>query len=158
MAGEINLTGVEFYLPIISFLLVFVVVFAILAKTKVLGESKWVQLLISFLTSIIFVSAVGARNYILNVTPWTIVFIVLLALVFALIGFAGKPLEGMTKGIGVVFVIGLLVLFLVSAYYTFSSSPFVVSLKEWASTPKVYGALILLVVGGIVSWVLIKLK
>ena len=73
-------------------------------------------------------------------------------------GFAGKVPESLTKGIGVVLIVALLVVFLVSAYFTFSSSPFIVSASGWLSKPRIYGALILLVLSALVSWVLIKFK
>jgi hypothetical protein len=91
-------------------------------------------------------------------TPWFVVMLVCFVFVLLFIGFAGKIPEGFHKGIGIVFVLALIVLFLVSAYFTFSDTPFIDTLRNWVSSPKVYGALLLLVLSAIVSWVLIKTK
>ena len=154
----VDLSLIQNYLPILSFLLVFTIVFAVLAKYKILGESKFVNLFVSFLTSTIFISLTSAREYVISITPWFAVFIVVSLFILALVGFSGKVPEGFTKGLGIILVIALLVVFLVSAYFTFSSSPVVVDISDWISKPRIYGALILLAVSAIVSWVLIKAK
>jgi len=154
----VDLSLIQNYLPILSFLLVFTIVFAVLAKYKLLGESKFVNLFVSFLVSTIFVSLTSAREYVISITPWFVVFIVVSLFILALVGFTGKIPEGFTKGLGIILVIALLVVFLVSAYFTFSSSPAMIDLGEWISKPRIYGALVLLVVSAIVSWVLIKVK
>jgi len=146
------------YLPILSFLLVFTIVFAVLAKYKILGESKFVNLFVSFLTSTIFISLTSAREYVISITPWFAVFVVVSMFILALVGFSGKVPEGFTKGLGIILVIALLIVFLVSAYFTFSSTPFFESVGDWISKPRIYGALILLGISAIVSWVLIKVK
>jgi len=153
----VDISGLEYYLPILSFLIVFVAVFAVLAKTKVIGENKWVQLFLAFLVATIFVTASGAREYVIKVTPWFAVFVILLFFLLALIGFSGK-VGFLEKGIGVVFVIGLLVLFLVSAYFSFGEAVHFIEFKEWLFTPKVWGALSLIVVSAVVSWILVKTK
>lgn len=153
-----DLSLIQNYLPILSFLLVFTIVFALLAKYKILGESKFVNLFVAFLVSTIFVSLTNAREYVISITPWFAVFIIVSLFILALVGFSGKVPEGFTKGLGVVLVVALLAVFLISAYNTFSSTPFAESISEWISKPRIYGALILLVVSAIVSWVLIKIK
>ena len=156
MAADLSL--IQDYLPILSFLLVFMVVFAVLAKYKILGESKFVNLFVSFLVATIFVGLTSARDYVAFVTPWFAVFVIAAFFLLVISGFAGKVPEGLTKGIGVIAVIGLLIVFLVSAYFTFSSAPFVVRIADWASEPRIYGTLILVALSALVSWVLIKAK
>ena len=155
---NVDLSWMQDYFPIVSFLLVFTVVFALLMKTEVLGKNKFIQLVTSFLMAIIFVGVTSAREYVVRITPWFVVMLLCLVFVLMLIGFAGKIPEGFHKGIGIVFVIALIILFLVSAYFTFSNTPFVDTLRDWVSSPKVYGALLLVVLSAIVSWVLIKTK
>src|SRR3972149_8335366 len=110
--ATVDLSLFQNYLPILSFLLVFTVVFAVLAKSKILGESKFVNLFVSFLVSTIFVSFTGARDYVNLVTPWFGVFIVISLFILALVGFSGKIPEGFTKGLGAILVVALLVVFL----------------------------------------------
>jgi len=156
--ATVDLSLIQAYLPILSFLLVFTVLFAVLAKYKMLGESKFVNLFVSFIIATIFVSLTSARDYVISITPWFAVFIIVALFLLAITGFAGKVPEGLSKGIGIGLVIALLVVFLISAYYTFSSAPFFDSLGDWISTPSVYGVLLLVLASALVSWVLIKAK
>lgn len=151
-----DISSIGEFLPILGFLLVFIVIFAVLAKTKILGDSKWVNLLVSFIISTIFISLTTAREFVLNITPWFAVFILLAAFILAVAGFGGKVPEGLTKGIGILLVVGLIAVFLISAYMTFSGVPIIEQIADWLKTPKVYGAVVLLVLSAVVSWILIK--
>ncbi|MDP3881514.1 MAG: hypothetical protein Q8Q31_01410 [Nanoarchaeota archaeon] len=169
--GQVDLSGISYFLPLLSFLLVFVVIFAILQKTKIF-ENKWLQLFISFLFSTIFVSFVGARDYVINVIPWFAVMVVCLFLILFLISFVGKPLEGWNKGIGIMFVVALILVFLISALFVFSSfigpylpggdrtnvNPDIVNFVGWAYSSRVAGGFFLLIISALVSWVLVKMK
>lgn len=154
----VDLSLIQDYLPILVFLLVFTVVFAVLAKYKILGESKYVNLFVSFIIATMFVGLTSAREYVLSITPWFAVFVIVSFLLFALAGFVGNVPEGLKKGVGAGLVVALLVLFLVSAYYSFSSVPFIERASDWAFKPRVYGALLVVVLSALVSWVLIKAK
>ncbi|MBS3065779.1 hypothetical protein J4229_01910 [Candidatus Pacearchaeota archaeon] len=157
MAVDISL--IQDFLPILSFLLIFAVVFALLAKYKLLGEeSKFLNLFVSFLIAAIFVSLTSARDYVLAITPWFVVFVLISLFIFVLVGFAGEVPKGFKTGIGVVLVIALLLAFLISAYFTFSSESFFVSLANWVSKPRIYGAFLLVALGALVSWILAKAK
>ncbi len=153
--ANVNLTAIEYFLPIISFLLVFVVVFAVLVKTKILGESKFTQLFVAFLVASVFVTAVSAREFILQITPWFAIFVVVLVILLAMTGFVGD-MKTFTKGIGVVLIIGLLIVFLISAFSIFAPSGESNWFINWIKSPAVYGAIILLALGALVSWVLVK--
>ncbi|MCX8158942.1 MAG: hypothetical protein N3D20_01475 [Candidatus Pacearchaeota archaeon] len=153
----IELSAFNDLLPIFSFLLIFISVFAIFAKTKILGENKWVQLFISFVIASVFITTSGAREFVIKMTPWFAVFVVLLIFILALIGFSGK-VAFLEKGIGVIFVVGLLVLFLVSAYMSFGDISNFVKFKNWLFSPRIYGALFLIIISAVVSWVLVKSK
>ena len=49
MAAEASVSVLGYFMPIFSFLLVFIVVYALLVKTKVLGDNQPVMLFISFI-------------------------------------------------------------------------------------------------------------
>lgn len=161
----VDISGISYFAPILAFLVVFVVVFALLNKTKLLGESGGIQLFVSFLIATIFVSAGGVRDYVLTITPWFGALVVSLFFVLFLLGFVGKPIEGMTKGIGIVFVSALVVVFLVSGFVVFSNVlwPYlpgggnVASLREIYNS-RAFGALLLVGLSALVSWVLVKGK
>ena len=89
-----------------------------------------------------------------------------------MISFVGKPLEGWNRGIGVLFVVALLLVFLISALFVFSSfiGPYLpggdrtnvnsdmVNFIGWAYSSRVVGGFLLLIISAIVSWVLVKVK
>lgn len=172
MAEVADLSGVEFFLPILSFLVVFIIVYAVLNKTKIIGEGKWGQLFVSFVFATIFISAAGARDYVLNIIPWFAVLIVSFVLILAVVAFIGKPVENMNKGLGVAFIVILILAFLISAIFVFSDyiSPYlpwsqgygaggnqdVLGLLDWIFSPRVFGAILLLIVSAVVSWILVK--
>lgn len=170
-----DVSGVAYFVPIISFLLVFVIVFAVFNRIKLVGNSIFVQLLVSFLIAILFVSSGNQSvDYIKNVVPWFGILIVSLVLLLAIIGIFGKDLSFLTKGIGVIFVVLILVVFVVSAVKVFApylgsyfpgSSSYgnnadsdTLRFANWFYSSRVMGALLLLVIAGLVSWVLAKAK
>lgn len=172
MAQTTDLSGIEYFLPILSFLVVFIIVFAVLNKTKIIGENKWWQLFVSFVFATIFISAAGARDYVLNIIPWFAILVVSFVLILVVVSFIGKPVENMNKGLGMAFVIILILAFLVSALFVFSDyitpylpwsqgygsggNPNVLGVLDWIFSPRVFGAILLLIVSAVVSWILVK--
>ncbi len=156
--AEVDVSLIESYLPVFTFLLVFVVLYAILAKTKLLGENKTVNVTVSLLVGIIFTGLTSAREYVISITPWFAVMLIITVFILMLVGMSGKIPEGFTKGLGVVIVLVLIAIFLISAYFTFSTTPAVESIADFISRPRIYGALIVVVLGAIASWVLVKAK
>lgn len=149
-----DLTPLAYFIPIISFLLVFVIIYALLAKTKILGENQFIQLLVSFLVAVIFVTAINVRQYIETITPWFAVLVIALFFILVLIGFSGKVPEGFQKGIGVIFIILLIVIFIVAGIKVFYYylSPFL------PLNSSVIGTALLIIIAVLVSWVLVKAK
>lgn len=165
-----DVSALNYFAPIAAFLLVFVVVFAVLYKLKLVGESKWVQLFISLLIASIFVSAAGTKDYVLTVIPWIAVLIVSLFFILLLTGFIGEGAK-MGKGLGIAILIILALIFLVSAFVVFndvllfpgsqiSEDTPIGSLVffDWLYSERVLGAIILIIASAIVTWVLVKVK
>lgn len=84
------------------FLLIFFIVFAILEKTKILGDDKkQLNALISFVIGLIFVSAVFPKMVVGNLILFLTVAIVVMFIVLLLWGFvAGDLKEGFKIGAG----------------------------------------------------------
>lgn len=158
MAADI--TGISYFAPLMAFLIVFIIMFALLYKTKLLGENAWVQLFMSLIVATVFVSAAGVRDYVLTITPWFGVLVVSLFFILFIVGFVGKPAEFMQKGIGIIAVLILIIIFLVSGFIIFSESirPFLPggSVGQEIYSSRVFGALLLVVISAIVSWVLVR--
>ncbi len=172
VAEQIDLGSLSYFIPLISFLVVFIIVFAVLQKTKVL-ENKWVQLFVSFLFATVFVTSVGARGFVSSIIPWFAILMVCLFLIFIVLAFVGKDLDSMKKGIGITFVVLLIVVFLVAAIFFFSSvvspylpggatspdaNPDLMRLSEWITSSRIGGGIILIIVSAVVSWVLVRAK
>ncbi len=108
----------DFVLP---FLLIFFIAFAILEKTKVLGENKQLNALLSFVLGLIFVGAVFPKLVVANLILFLTVSLVVVFVVLLLWGFIageeGLKFTNFSKGLkGVIAVVIILsvVIFLLS--------------------------------------------
>ncbi len=117
----LDISGIYFFMPVISFLFVTMVVYAILVKTKVLGESQWVNLLVSFIMAVIFLSFSSMELYLITLLPWFVVLIVLVFLMLVIFGFSSGDLKGiMTNKFAWVIVTVLVIIFLIAAIRVFN--------------------------------------
>jgi hypothetical protein len=164
----VDISGISYFAPIAAFLLVFIVSFAIFHKTKILGESKFIQIFISFIIAVLFVSAAGVRVYTQVIIPWVAVLLISLVFIMAITTFIGKDMEFLHKGIGIGAVILLAIIFLVSAFFVFShvitsylpgqnfgsgADPNVITFLDWLYSPRVIGAILLVIISAAVSWI-----
>ena len=102
---------------VLPFLLVFTLIFAILDKTKILGEGKrQINAIISFVIGLLLIAFPFARNIIVNLMPLLAVMAVVMLVFIMLYSFAGGKTEEswirITFGIlvGLAIIIALLVL------------------------------------------------
>ena len=146
-------------MPIISFLFVFVLVYALLLKTKVLGENKGINLLIAFFLASFFIVQSTLETFVKITAAWSIVFFVCVFMILLLISFSVKDWEKMvTPGVGWVLVFILIIFFVVSSSYVFNWVNLSwANFTDWADE-QWFGFVLLAVVGAIVTWVLVKVK
>lgn len=115
MAGLTFLQSPALTKFVYPFLLIFFIVFAVLEKTKVLGENKQINALISFVIGFIFVSAIFPKEIVSNLILFLAIAIVIVFVILLLWGFVmgeeGLKISGAPKGlkilIGVVIVIAV---------------------------------------------------
>ncbi len=151
----IDLSGVAGHIELFGFLLIFLVTYALLAKTKVLGENQFLHLLISFTVAIIFVVVPPATKFVTSTLPWAAVFFVVLTLILATAALVHGKLEDVMKpAVAWAFVGALLLVLLISAIHTFGYV-FQPS-KQWFAQPQVYTAILLFVIAGIAAFILAK--
>ncbi len=150
----IDFTPLSEILPLLIFLVVFILTFAVLNKTKVV-ENAFMQLIIAFLLSTIFITATGARDYVEIVTPWFAILLVCLFFIMAVMGFIGKDVDFMKKGIGGAFVAILILTFVVSGIFIFSTG-LRAYFGTFFSSPRLYSGVLLIVIAAAVGWVLLK--
>lgn len=167
----VDVSGVSYFLPVFSFLMVFVVSFIVLVKSK-MTDNVSLQVLVALLIATVFISFGGARQYLENVVPWFAVVLISMFLLLLMAGLFGKYPEGLLKGVGVVFMVVLFLIFIISAFLVFSSyvSPYLPwsesyqstsasdGITSWIAQPRIGGTIILVVVSILVSWVLIQVK
>ncbi len=154
-----------------AFIVVMIFIFALLAKTKILGENKAVQVITAILIGIVFASFAGARKYVVSILPWFVILIVILVLLLVIMGFVGK-MDFMNRGIGIAFLILLIIGFVITAIVVFSNvlgpyfpwnsgvggDPDVLQVTSWLYSARVFGAIIILAIGALVAFWLVKMK
>jgi len=104
MASHLFLQNVIFTKFALPFLLIFFIVFAILEKTKVLGDNKQINALVAFIIGLIFVGVAFPKEVVGNLILFLTVALVILFVVLLLWGFVsggkdGFELEGWMKNV-----------------------------------------------------------
>jgi energy-coupling factor transporter transmembrane protein EcfT len=169
----IDVSFITYFGPLLAFLIVFILLFVVFNRTKIIGENDWVQSLLAFIIAAVFVSVAGAKDFILTATPWIAVLIISLVFIILMLTFVNVKIEGgVSKGIGAVAILLALAIFTVSAFFLFShtitqylpgnttggGSTDVHNFLDWLYSARVGGAILLVIAGGIVSWILVKSK
>ena len=117
----VDISGIYFFMPVFSFLFVLLIVYAILAKTNILGESQFINVLISFIIAVVFMSFSSLELYVTTILPWTVVLLVCILLVLLVAGLSTKELSKiMTTQFAWVAIAILIVIFLIAAIYVFN--------------------------------------
>jgi hypothetical protein len=157
-------------MPIFGFILVFVLAYALIAKTKILGKSKAINTIISFILSIIFISFSQVRTFVTNVTPWFVVLLTgsffFLMLIFFMV--KEKP-AAFTKPITIIFLILFALIIIFAIFYSFPStqaylpgesesgaSEFLLSIKHFILEKSFLNGLLLLVIAIIVGFIITR--
>lgn len=157
--AAMDISGLSFFMPLFGFLLVFTIMLALLLKTKLLGENKFVNVIVSFIIAIIFATMTNVREYVQNVTPWFVVLVIALFFILIIVGLSQQKISDIMKPWFVwVFIVVLILIFLIAAVTVFSSfsgiwgdiSGFV------TNEARIAGAIILLIIAVIAAWVMTK--
>ncbi len=169
----VDVSGFALIAPILVFLLVFIISYVVLLKTKIVGEGKWVLAFISFIIASIFVSAGGVVELVQTVVPWMAVLLISLFFVMLFLFFMGKEVSFLQKPVGVAVIIIFTLIFLVSGFVVFNDSIVnylpgpgygasgdleVLTFLDWLYSGRVAGAILLIVIGGLTAWILVRGK
>jgi hypothetical protein len=155
------LSGIQSILPIISFLFVFILIYALLVKTKILGENVWVSLFLSLIIACFFIVNTRLVDFTQFNLSWFVVFIVCLFMILLVAGFLGKDMTEMLskgawgKGILIVVIIAIILLFVISSSFAFNWAINWDTIQNWFDDDW-FGMTVLLVIAFIVSVVLVK--
>jgi hypothetical protein len=155
MVAEANpISGLNFLMPVFSFLFVFIVVYALIIKTKVLGENKTIALFISFILAVFFIVNLDMRDYLRSGAAWIAIFLVCLFLIITLITFTHGNIDAIKQPwLAWTLLVILILFFIISSTYFFSWTLNWERVWGWFDT-QWFGFVLLLVVAGVVSWVL----
>jgi hypothetical protein len=121
MVAPIDVSQINFFTPIASFLLVFIVIYAVLQKSKILGESKAINAWVSFVMSIIFISFSSTDLYVRSIVPWFVVLLIIIFLVLITMAFTNKEYDKMlTSKVAWGVAVVLIIVFLIVAINVFN--------------------------------------
>ena len=155
MVSGVSFSAINYFMPIFSFLLVFIVIFALLKKTGVLGENSTVALFISFIVSSFFIVEASLVEFVQFNSAWFAVGVVSLFFFVTLIAFLPwkEPFKFMTQGNWFSWVLmGIIAaFFVVSSAYVFNWVIDWGSVQSWFNTDW-FGMILLLLIAGVVSW------
>lgn len=147
-------------LPIFAFLLVFIVVYALIVRSKVLGEgNKSVALFVSLLMASFFVVQASLVEFVQEVSAWVSVLVIVVFFLLLVTAFApgDKPLEFLSKKSWFNWVIlGVVIgIFILTSSYVFNWVINWSLVAEWIDSTW-FGWILLVVIALIVSRIITK--
>ena len=159
MVAEASISAIGYFMPIFAFLLVFIVVYALLVKTEVLGGSQPIMLFVSFILSAFFIIETSLVEFVQFSSAWFSVGVIGLFFLIVVLAFIPGIDIGAFFGKNDWFawaVLGVVVVFFItSAAYVFNWVTSWGMIQSWFDT-EWFGMILLLVIAGIVSFVLTK--
>ncbi len=171
----VDLSVISQIAPIFVFLLGVLVIGAILVKNKLFGDdSKWISGLVAVAVVALLVSFGRLVELAMLIVPWfTIIFLLLFFAVF-MMGFVGDSVKNFYKPVGITSVVLLGIVFILSVFAVFSdiampylpgyffgfgnADPELLFFFDWLYSPRVSGAIALIVVAAIAMWAVVKSK
>lgn len=166
----ISLVGLAFFKPLLVFLMIFIIFYALLKNTKVLGGENFIQMFSAFLISSIFVTTNNIQELVLVVTQGFTILIIAGFFMLALTGFLGKS-EIIGKGFAWIFVISMFVIFIISGMKIFGKNLFsylpgpnygvgmdkgILYFLDILYSPNVLGTILFVAITGVVMLILVK--
>ena len=170
MAADIS--PILWFIPLLSFVFVWIIVYALLKNTKVLGENEIVNGSIGFIMAVIFISFSSLQYYVETIIPWFVVLVICVFLMLLLTGFSNGKIENIMnkKFFGWIVVLLLVSIFLIAAIRVFNPifhSDLILTSGENTSLLQqlrenvnggVLGTLIFLVITIAVAWFIMRKK
>ena len=154
-----SLSAIGYFMPIFAFLLVFIVVYALLVKTKVLGESPAVMLFISFILSSFFIVEASLVEFIQFSSAWFGTIVIGMFFLIVIIAFVPGikigEFFGKNNWFAWVLLGGMLLFFIFSSAYVWNWVLNWELISSWFDEGW-FGMILLLVIAGVVSFVLTK--
>jgi len=138
MATILDIGILNYFSPAIVFLFIFVLLYAVLQKIKILGDNPGINALIAFSTSLLFLFTSPALELVTFITPWFVVLLIIVFVVLSLFMFMGaKPsdIAAEMSTTGNVWIILIILLVLLVVALTQVLGPSIASLTSDESGP-----------------------
>jgi len=125
MAAVLDLGSLTYFTPVLIFVLVFVILYALLEKARVLGENSGLHGLVAFIFSLLFVLIKPFRQLLLTIIPWFVILFLLVVIILIgimILGFKKKDITEYISdnpGITITLVIIIVTIFFVGLSSTF---------------------------------------
>ncbi|MBU2522736.1 MAG: hypothetical protein KKE23_00400 [Nanoarchaeota archaeon] len=154
-----------YVMPLLAYLFIFTLVYALLAKTRVLGDNKYVHFTLSIVVAVIFILSPMATKFTALTIPWVAIFIFMVFFILLTITFVRGKIDDIVKSplIAIIISIIILIIFIISAINVFgplvSQGYFSTEGQaafDFFTNPQFYGLVVLLIIAGIVSWTVTK--
>ncbi len=144
---------------VLPFVLLFVVTFAVLEKSKLLGDAKHqINALVSMVLGAMLISFPTPRDIMVSILPWFSVGIAVLLVFFLLYGFFGSDLsKGAPKSIKITLGIMTGIFTLCVVIFTTGLDKII---SRWAGANSQFflNSFIVLIVIGVIVWVILSSK
>ena len=154
----VSLAAINTIMPVISFLFIFILIYALLVKTEVVGKNNWVSLFLSLIIASFFIVNVNLVEFTQTNVSWFVVFMVCLFMIIFMLSFVGDTAKNFfvqNNKVAGVLVALVIILFIVSSSYTFNWAVNWDLIESWFDKDW-FGMAILIVVAAVVSFVLTK--
>ena len=94
-----DLSFLGFFLPVFTFLFIFVLMYALLDKFKLMGENKWLKLIAAFSIALLFLFSKDTLKFVEFITPWFVILVVLALFILSLFMFMGMKEGDVEKAV-----------------------------------------------------------
>jgi hypothetical protein len=153
----VDISGLLYFMPIFTFLFVFVVVYSLTSKVKEhLGTNDFLNALISFLISTIFITVSSMRLYMETVIPWFAVLVVALFFILVIVAFSQQKIDavvGKNFVLALVFILVLVFVFAGAKVFSSVLSPLFYKIQH---DDRLFGGVLIFLVAALTSWLLTK--
>ncbi|MBU3941237.1 MAG: hypothetical protein KKH88_04900 [Nanoarchaeota archaeon] len=108
-----DLSIIQYFLPIFSFVLILIIAYAALMKTKILSENSRINFMVALCAALLAMFASQTLELVEAIVPWALFVLVLLVIVFAIFMFFGLDEETIWSKIGTPGIVWMFFIFLV---------------------------------------------
>lgn len=133
MATILDIGILDHFVPIFVFIFVFVLFYAVLLKTRILGENTGLIALVSFVVAFLFLVTRAATEFVQLITPWFVVLIIVamcFLLIFMFLGIKPDAIASAVSTEGTVWLIVIVLLVLLGLAMTKVIGPSIAAVTQ----------------------------